>query len=134
VGSARAKARDAKRLSEIKAIQTALVLYQSEKSKFPDSRGVTLILENEANEYAYLCAADAGFHTKKDDCGTNQLFLNPVPRDPSSRDPFFYKYTSTQDQQSYTITFSLETAAGQMKAGEHTATPAGIHLFRFTTL
>lgn len=126
ISNARAKARDARRLSEIKAIQTGLTLYQNENINFPDSQNVTLILGNGENEYRVLCFTDGGFHTKKEDCGGAQVFMDPVPRDPLSKDPYFYKYTSTDDNRSYTLTFSLEASVGQMIAGEHTATPTGI--------
>lgn len=126
IGNARTKARDAKRVSEVKAIQTALALYQNEKMKFPDSGDVAFILGSGVNERAVLCTTDEGFHIKKDDCAGAQIFMDPVPSDPLSKDPYFYKYTSTQEQQSYDLVFSLESAVGQLKAGGHTATPAGI--------
>ena len=126
VGSARAKARDANRLTEIKAIQTALTLYQNEKAKFPDSGGATLILGKTQGSYGLLCDTDAGFQTDKTGCVT--YFMTDVPGDPLSKagSAYEYKYLSSDDKKDYTIIFKLESTTGSLKAGDHTATAAGI--------
>ncbi len=125
VGSARAKARDAKRVSEVRAIQTALAVYENEKSKFPDSGAAILILGSTQGSYSVLCDTDAGFQTDKTGCAA--YFMERVPGDPLSKpgSAYEYKYSSSDDKQSYTIFFKLETKFGSLDAGDHTATPAG---------
>ncbi len=126
IGSARAKARDAKRLSEVKAIQTALTIYQNEKQYFPNSGGATLLLGTTQGSYGVLCDTDAGFQTNKDACKV--YFMEHVPGDPMSKpgSVYEYKYTDSPDYQTYTIDFRLESDQGQLKAGDHKATPAGV--------
>lgn len=126
VSSARAKARDAKRVSEVKSIQTALELYNSDKQKYPDSGGATLILGTAAGSYSVLCDTDGGFQIDTTNCVT--YYMQPVAGDPLSKagSAYEYKYKSSDDKLSYTITVTLEAGAGSLAKGDHTATPSGI--------
>ncbi|MBI2484360.1 prepilin-type N-terminal cleavage/methylation domain-containing protein [Candidatus Uhrbacteria bacterium] len=127
IGNARAKARDSKRLTEIKQIQNALTLYQNENQAFPDSGDVVLIVGNGENEYGLLCNTATGFHKKKEDCGDSQIFIGTMPGDPLGNDPYFYKYKSDSNNlNNYIMTFNLEAGTGNLTKGAYEATSAGI--------
>lgn len=127
IGNARSKARDSKRLTEIKQIQNALTLYQNENQTFPNSDGNTLTLGNDANEYALLCNTASGFQKTKQDCGDAQVFIGVMPGDPLGNDPYLYQYKSDSNNlNTYLMTFSLEAGTGNLAKGVYEATPAGI--------
>ncbi|MBI4250806.1 prepilin-type N-terminal cleavage/methylation domain-containing protein [Candidatus Uhrbacteria bacterium] len=127
IGNARAKARDSKRLTEVKQIQNALTLYQNENQAFPDSGGNTLTLGNGAGEYALLCNTASGFQKTKEECGDAQVFIGTMPGDPLGNDPYFYKYKSDSNNlNTYLMTFSLEAGTGNLQKGVYEVTPAGI--------
>ncbi|MDP3900525.1 MAG: prepilin-type N-terminal cleavage/methylation domain-containing protein [bacterium] len=107
LNNARAKSRDAKRVADIKQMQTALELCFNDGNKYP-----TLVAPG-----GPLPVAGA--------CGTNTLstYIAVAPADPSTGTA--YPYTSAAGA-TYTITFTLEGATGNLPAGAHTATPAGI--------
>lgn len=96
LGSARIKARDAKRLSDLKQVQTALELYYTDKGTYPVAAvAVTLgdanhICLNLASGFTTVSCADA--------------YMGLVPKDPGSNS---YAYTST-DGTTYTIVATLE--------------------------
>src|SRR3989344_4336268 len=82
LSSAREKARDAKRLGDLKQIQTALELYYSENTAYPIQAGGVVL--GSAN-YACLNAA-AGFTTTA--CA--DAFMTIVPVDPVSTQDYTY--------------------------------------------
>ena len=109
LNSARARARDAKRISDIRQVQTALEMYHSEKNDYPPtSAGLPAELAS----------------------GTTPL-LNSLPKAPLPADSAAcssantYVYTRT-NQGSYTLTYCLGSATGGIAAGPQTSTPAGI--------
>ena len=117
LNSARAKGRDAKRVADIKALQSALELCSDVNDGYPPETGATIITTGAAS------AAALGPNTP---CGTH-LFSEymatlPVNAAPGGAD---YVYTST-DPSSYSVTFSLEGATGSLASGAHTATNAGV--------
>lgn len=114
LGSAREKARDAKRLSDIKQVQTALEIYFTENSSYPTAAGATLGSGN------FDCLGVAGFGAAN--CGSP--YMADVPSNPTPRGAN-YVYNSA-DGTTYSITFSLEGTSGSLAAGAHTASPSGI--------
>jgi type II secretion system protein G len=113
LGSARSKARDAKRLSDLRAVQNGLEMYYAEKAAYPTAAsGVTLGSTNAA-----CLNAAAGFTT----AGCTSAFLTPVPADPGSNS---YVYTSA-DGTTYSIVATLETTMNNYSQGI-TASPSGI--------
>lgn len=101
LGGARAKARDARRLSDIKQIQTALEMYLDSSGTYPVSLTAGAPLS-----YGGL------------------VFLSEVPSDPISSNQ--YVYAQTEGGQSYTLDFTTETKSSDYEAGNYQATPNGI--------
>ena len=105
LNNARSKARDAKRISDIKQIQTALELYYNDAGAYP----------------AAITAGDALSYD-----GTN--YMSIIPSDPTPADngcPEGYTY-SQADSTTYSLSYCLGGTTGGVAAGTHNATPAGI--------
>lgn len=103
LNTARAKARDARRVSDIKQIQTALELYYNDKAGYPTST-VSLVPD-------YMGAVPT----------------NPAPTNDGTICPASYSYDYKQQTgNSYTLTYCLGASTGGLDAGYGTATPAGI--------
>ncbi len=131
--SARAKARDAKRLSDVKQLQTALELSFADKGGVYPTQATALALGTGTG--LVLCSdAAAGFQAGA--C-TGSTFMGRVPRDPSitgaaavctatSTAACDYAYISGTNQTSYSIRFFLEGASGSLVAGLSCATQDGI--------
>lgn len=92
VGSVRAKARDARRLSDINEITKALGYYYNDHTSFPSSPTPTILTGDDA--VSVLIESTNG--------------IPNVPRDPVSP-AYEYEYTSA-DGSGYTLTFCLETS------------------------
>jgi general secretion pathway protein G len=112
LGSAREKARDSKRLSDLKQVQTALELYYTDNNGYPTSTAATLGAGN------YVCLNGSGFST----AGCDNPYMGLVPTDPGSG---AYTYTASTSA-SYSITAELEGAVGALTAGDIIVTPSGI--------
>lgn len=118
LNSARQKSRDAKRLSDIKQIQTALELYYSDSNAYPAAPAGAL--GENANALA-LCS-NGGW---KAACvaNTDTTYMGQVPADPNTATTHYTYALSGTD---YAVTFTLEGKTGSLAAGAHTATPNGI--------
>lgn len=114
LGSAREKARDSKRLSDIKQVQTGLELYFTDQNKY--AAGTNLVLGGGSAK----CLDKDGF--KASGCAA-PIYMEVVPSNPT---PNGADYTYTGSDSTYTINFTLEGASGALAAGAHTATPGGI--------
>ncbi len=101
LGGARAKARDARRLSDIKQIQTALEMYLDSSGTYPASLTAGTPLS-----YGGL------------------VFLPKVPDDPISNNQ--YVYNQTESGYEYTLDFILETKSASYEPGNYQATSKGI--------
>jgi general secretion pathway protein G len=108
LNSSRQKARDARRLTDVRNIMTALEMYYDEEGNYP---------------------ASVTFGTGAISTGT-KTFLNPVPSNPEPTDDGSCtggEYTYNQDSSSsYSITYCLGADTGGIAAGSHTSTPAGM--------
>jgi prepilin-type N-terminal cleavage/methylation domain-containing protein len=113
LGSARAKAREAKRLSDIRNIQTSLALYYNEYGVYPSAS----IPEDTSTIF---CLSEQGISTT---CGTI-VYLAEIPTDPA--DGFNYSYTPTSSFSSYAVAFTLTSGSGGYEAGNYIATPDAI--------
>ncbi|MBI2444009.1 MAG: type II secretion system protein GspG [Candidatus Magasanikbacteria bacterium] len=111
LGSARVKARDAKRLSDLKQMQTALELYYTDKNAYPAGTNVTL----GAGDYA--CLNGSGFQAT----GCANPYMGQVPADPQSG-AYVYTVSGAND---YTITATLEGDTSGL-SGAIKLKPAGI--------
>ena len=109
LNNARQKSRDAKRVSDIKQIQTALELYY-----------------NDANSYPSLLAFGTGSIAYS---GTTYMSIvpsNPSPQNDGSCPVGDYSYTQDVTGSSYHISYCLGGVTGGLAASAHNATPAGI--------
>jgi len=116
LNNAREKSRDAKRVSDIKQVQTALELYFTDKDSYP--AGTDLVL---GGDTALALSSGNGFAATTG--GT--AFMEQVPSNPTPGGAD-YLYTQTLSGVSYTLTFTLEGQTGALLLGGHTASPSGI--------
>lgn len=114
LSSARQKSRDAKRLADIKQVQTALELYFIDQNAYP--AGDALVLGGATAK----CLGAGGFAAS--DC-TAPVYMGNIPANPT---PGGADYAYTVSGTSYSINFTLEGANGGLALGAHTASPAGI--------
>jgi general secretion pathway protein G len=108
LNSARAKGRDARRLSDIKQMQAALELYFDSCSGYP-----TVSTTLSTGDNTGCTAGNTKFGS----------FMNPIPTNPG---PGGAAYSYTSDRSTYSMGFSLEGSSGTLGSGAHTATPSGI--------
>lgn len=113
LGSAREKARDSKRVSDLKQVQTALELYYTDNNSYPAGTSAELGTGN------YACLNSSGWQAAGAGC-TNP-YMGQVPSDPGSGS---YVYTSSAST-TYTIAAELEGTVNDL-TGEISATPSGI--------
>lgn len=111
LGSARVKARDSKRLSDLKQLQTALELYYTDNAAYPNQANIALGSAN------YACLNASGFTTT----GCANPYMALVPVDPKSGN-----YTYSAAGNAYTITATLEGNVNNFVAGSLHVSPAGI--------
>jgi prepilin-type N-terminal cleavage/methylation domain-containing protein len=130
LNNARQKSRDAKRVADIKQIQTALELFYNDCSGYPNMPAATVLTG------AALAANCAGV--------TLGTYLATVPTAPDPYDtsacstfnPYLYQSTNADNSActaavgtpcpSYTIQYCLGAKTGQLDPGHHQATPAGM--------
>ena len=110
LGSARVKARDSKRLSDLKQLQTALELYYTDQNAYPSGSGVAL------GDSTHACLNASGFGST----GCANAYMGQVPVDPQSGN-----YTYTAASSSYSVTATLEGTVNGLSSGV-TLSPAGI--------
>ncbi|MDP3995205.1 MAG: prepilin-type N-terminal cleavage/methylation domain-containing protein [bacterium] len=117
LNNARAKSRDAKRVSDIKQVQTALELYFVDNNGYPAGTGLVLGGTSAAT------LSDSGFTATGGGSGTTYMGQVPSNATPGGAD---YVYAQTQSGVSYTIGFTLESQTGALAQGTHVASPSGI--------
>jgi type II secretion system protein G len=101
LNSARGKSRDARRMSDIKQIQTALEMYNNDEGTYYTT--------------ATAAVASTALGTELAD------YMAQVPDDP--RD---HTYLYSSDESTYTLTFELEQATSGFTAGTVTASETGL--------
>ena len=113
LNSARARARDAKRIADIKQIQTALEMYYNDNNTYPEAAVATttaLVPYLKTWPTAPL-PVDGGTSCE----GKNDYTYT------------FYGGSSGTGSATYALSYCLGSATGNVPAGPHTATPAGIY-------
>lgn len=137
LNNARQKARDARRLSDIKQIQTALELYYNDVGVYASSTdnatAIACDASNSAGDIGGCCLSQTnGFN---DVCaGTtymSEVPFNPTPRQDGTCPDQNYVYSGQTmggtTNASYTLTYCIGQDNGNITGGTtHTATPAGI--------
>jgi len=130
LNSARQKSRDAKRVADVKQMQTALELYYSDTNSYPVQTDI--VLGDAAGDdcgtlepCTKLC--DTGF--QDDACGA-VTYMGLVPAAPApfdgDCDAAENAYTYTGTATSYTIEFCIGGPVGALVAGNLIASEAGI--------
>ena len=121
LGNAREKARDSKRLSDLKQLGTALELYFNQNNSYPIANAAinlgtssTICLDSSTDGFvtAALCGANSAV-----------VYMNQVPAGPLTALPELYTYTGTTT--AYTITATLEGTSGGF-SGDVTMTQNGL--------
>ncbi len=110
LGSARVKARDSKRLADLKQLQTALELYYTDQNAYPAGSAVSL------GDATHTCLNSTGFAA----AGCASPYMGQVPVDPKAGN---YVYNSASS--SYTIDGALEGTVSGL-TGAIQLSPAGI--------
>lgn len=121
LNSARQRSRDAKRVSDIRQIQTALELGFSESNNYPTETAA--VLGDANNDVLCNNAGSATFQADTTNCTT--IYMGLVPTNPTPNGAS-YTYTSASNTGTYFILFSLEGATGQLGAGANCANQNGI--------
>jgi len=112
LNNARAKSRDAKRVADVKQIQTAMEIYYNECSGYPT---------------ALTIAAVYGACTTPFGAFMAQIPTAPTPADTPCVDATnTYTYTQDAAGASYSIDYCLGSQTGSIPNNVHTATPAGM--------
>lgn len=129
VSNVRAKARDAKRIGDVKQVQTALESYFNDRNAYPATAQAELGGANAAVFCGHKGIANAAVYdfqaapANKAPCD-EVTYLNPVPKNPTPGGKS-YAYAAVGGD-SYTIKFTLESGSGTLTSGAYTATPNGI--------
>lgn len=112
LSSAREKARDSRRLSDVKQIQTALEMYYSSVGQYPDD--ITIGGAIATSSQTFMAAVPAN-PTPVSDGACSEL--------PAGSD---YGYETDTNHANYVITYCLGSQTNDISAGTNCATPAGI--------
>ena len=112
--NARAKARDSRRLSDVKQIGMALELYYDDQGRYPLPPTPT------GTPITGLCLSNLGITST---CGTIP-YLQKIPSDPLPNIHYTYSYLNSGE--SYRLGFNLEQGSGDWPAGTLAMGPNGI--------
>ena len=112
LGNARMKARDAKRVSDLKQLQTALELYFTDNNQYPQTSGT---LGSSPN---FACLNVDGWQTT---ANCPNPYMGLVPSDPSPGESYVYTAASG----TYSITAHLEGTINGL-TGDIVLSPSGI--------
>jgi type II secretion system protein G len=122
LNNAREKSRDAKRISDVKQIQTALELFYNDQGGYPTQSG-------NLGQGAFLCLDDTGF---KATCGTGTVYMKSVPTNPTPNDGGnqYYAYgvqsATLANNGEYSLSYYLKADTGGVSKGHVTACSSGI--------
>jgi len=117
LNNARQKSRDAKRVSDVKQISTALELYFADNNAYPTAATAITLGATDSK-----CLDKGGFVAT---CATAPTYMGTVPAAPTPPAGNVYTYASS-DGSTYTISFTLEGTTGSLNSGARTATPSGL--------
>jgi type II secretion system protein G len=108
LNSARAKARDAKRLADVKQMSSALELYNNDKSYYPTSTTNTILSAVVGLTPTYIGVIPDAPQPADNGCGVSYMYQTPATPN------------------AYTLTFCIGALTGGYTAGTHTLSPLGI--------
>ena len=110
---ARLKARNAKRISDIKQLQTAFEIYFNDRNRYPAGSQVIM------GSGGARCLDENGFGLDPRACG-RLIYMNLIPQNPAPGGSE-YIYSRLNDT-SYSLEFSLEGDGGGLRSGAQCAT------------
>jgi len=115
LNSQQAKARDAKRINDIRQIRTALEFYSSDEAQYPvEAKPIVL----GSKEKEKLCnKASGGFTSLETECAAEAIYMTKVPQDPQNNEQYIYTGTA----KGYDITFKTEKDSSLGVAGVYHA-------------
>ena len=114
LNSARGKSRDARRIADIKQVQTALELYYNEEGGYPTTVSSAGSIIGPTASTTFMAVVPTA----------------PTPADGScqtSENTYTYTVGGTGNS-TYTITYCLGATTGGLAGGTKTATPAGVNV------
>jgi type II secretion system protein G len=117
LNNARQKSRDAKRVSDIKQLQTALELYFVDNNSYPVRAASGLTLGSSGGS----CLDEEGFAATCPQTAGNTIYMGQVPADPGVATGYAYVYEITTGS-TYDISFGLEGPTGGLSCGTYGAT------------
>ncbi|MBA3047045.1 prepilin-type N-terminal cleavage/methylation domain-containing protein [Patescibacteria group bacterium] len=130
LNNARQKSRDARRVADIKQVQTALEMYYNDRNGYPPAAQLVAgYCPNSGGEAALAsemsgCCLDDSATGIVDVCGAGVAYMNVIPDNPNPNGAeYLYSQTAAS---TYNIAYSLEGITGGIPAAGHIATPAGI--------
>ncbi len=118
LNSARMKSRNARRMADIKQVQTAAELYYNDEGEYPAKiifDGKSSILGSSSLIY-YMSSAPQ----------------NPKPNDGDCPVDFEYQYQVSADGQGYDLKYCLGGSTGGVPAGMRNATPFGVNTLSYS--
>ena len=121
LGSARAKARDARRVSDIKQIQTAVELYYNDMAAYPAAASVAKGVAMWAGSVTYMAKVPGDPSDGSYVANSATIVEGVCPAAAVT-----YVYTPVSTNSSYTLTYCVGGATGNITAGTHTALPGTI--------
>lgn len=123
LNNARIKSRDARRVSDVKQMQTAFELYMNDIGTYPVPPAATICFPAAAaGEIGGCCIHSTGILAACPATGTT--YMASAPDDPLTTE----HYLATQDNSAtYVIAYTLEGDTAGIPAGLRHATPVGIN-------
>ena len=115
LGSARVKARDSKRLADLKQVQTALELHYTDVGEYPTPEAGAVSI----GTTDYICLNSVTGFTIT---GCDDAYMGLVPADPQTDGTYIY---TSADGSTYTIEAALEGKVNNLE-GDIIASPSGI--------
>ncbi|MCX6800311.1 MAG: hypothetical protein NT091_04160, partial [Candidatus Falkowbacteria bacterium] len=116
LNNARTKSRDARRVSDIRQVQSALELYFNDRNGYPIDSNLT------NGDIGNKCLSTAGFDTCSGTTYMTKVPANPEPGGSS----YVYTNTDSTSARKYSLQYQLEAGTGGIGAGYQTATQAGM--------
>ncbi|MFH1232445.1 MAG: type II secretion system protein [Patescibacteria group bacterium] len=130
LNNARMKARDARRVTDVKQMQTALELYYNDAGKYPASVATGSTTSGTCLSTSSTTPEASGFTAVCNPGGVIYMAMvpfSPTPVDAGCATSTDYAYTRDDDNgTTYTINYCLGAAVGEIPKGSRRATPAGI--------
>ena len=122
LNSARARSRDARRISDVKQIQTALEMYYNLADKYPSAG--TEVNQLSTSTQPSIAYASTTFLTLWPQVPTPPD--NPAGGNACTDATNPYVYAVSENNSTYTLTYCLGGETGGVPSGVNIATPAGI--------